>query len=199
MVSVSCLMHSELQSCFLPRLEVSPAESLLLIKLEQEDEQKTVIESETNEPKNQETSNTASEKDKENQGLPECLLLMMCEPELSMEVSKEIWVCKTDFIIWLLERPKKKPTNGACDHEPIKKRLTTDSKPKSIVLPAAERNSEDNPQPQRSSCTLPTTSAASMATVIEQKLENVVSSYEPLVLTRCKSEPMKITAAKLMP
>ncbi|KAL2502486.1 uncharacterized protein Fot_36334 [Forsythia ovata] len=93
----------------------------------------------------------------------------------------------------------KKPTNEACDHEPIKKRLTTDSKPKSIVLPAAERNSEDNPQPRRSLCTLPTTSAASMATMIEQKLVNVVSSYEPLVLTRCKSEPMKITAAKLMP
>ncbi|KAL2476382.1 Uncharacterized protein Adt_37118 [Abeliophyllum distichum] len=173
------------------------------IKLEPEDEQKTVtaipIESKTNEPENQEKSITASEKDKENQGLPECLLLMMCEPKLSMEVSKETWVCKTDFIRWLPERPLKKPTNGACDHEPIKKRLTTDSKPKPIAPLEAEKNSEDIPQPRRSSCTLPATSAASMATMIEQKLVNAVSSYEPLVLTRCKSEPMKTAAAKLMP
>ncbi|KAL2496385.1 hypothetical protein Fot_40194 [Forsythia ovata] len=172
------------------------------IKLEPEDEQKSVtaipIESETNEPENQETIITASEKDKENQGLPECLLLMMCEPKLSMEVSKETWVCKTDFIRWLPERQPKKPTNGACDHEPIKKRVTNDSKPKPIAPPAAEKNSEDNPQPRRSSCSLPATSAVSMATMIEQKLVNAVS-YEPLELTRCKSEPMKTAAAKLMP
>ncbi|KAL2502293.1 uncharacterized protein Fot_36141 [Forsythia ovata] len=61
--------------------------------------------------------------------------------------------------------------------------------------PTSEKNSEDNPQSQRSSCTLPATSATSMATMIEQKL---VSSYEPLVLTRCKTKPMKTAAAKLM-
>ncbi|KAL2488416.1 uncharacterized protein Fot_41708 [Forsythia ovata] len=97
------------------------------------------------------------------------------------------------------KRPPKKHTNGACDHEPIKKRLTTDSKPKSIVPLAAEKNSEDNPQPRWSSCTMPAMSAASMATMIEQKLVNAVSSYEPLVLTRCTFEPMKTAAAKLMP
>ncbi|KAL2558247.1 hypothetical protein Fot_02986 [Forsythia ovata] len=133
-----------------------------------------------NEPENQETSITTSEKDKENQSLPECLLLMMCEPKISMEVSKETWVCKIDFIRWLQERPPKKPTNGASP-------------------PTAEKNSKDNPQLRRSSCTLPATSAAFMATMIEQKLVNVVSSYEPLVLTWCKSEPMKTAAAKLMP
>ncbi|KAL2515909.1 hypothetical protein Fot_29880 [Forsythia ovata] len=116
-----------------------------------------------------------------------------------MEVSKETWVCKTDFIIWLPERPPKKPTNGAYDHEPIKKRLTTNYKPKSIVPPSAEKNSEDNSQPRWSSCTLPATSAVSMATMIEQKLVNAMSSYEPLVLIRCKSEPMKTAAVKLMP
>ncbi|KAL2502177.1 eukaryotic translation initiation factor 5B [Forsythia ovata] len=79
-----------------------------------------------------------------------------------------------------------------------KKRLTTDSKPKSVAPPAAEKNSEDNPQSWRSSCTLPATSATSMATMIEQKLVNAVSSYEPLVLTRCKSKPMKTVATKLM-
>ncbi|XP_039120643.1 uncharacterized protein LOC120257086 [Dioscorea cayenensis subsp. rotundata] len=35
--------------------------------------------------------------------LPDCLLLMMYEPKLSMEVSKETWVCSTDFLQW---RPK---------------------------------------------------------------------------------------------
>ncbi|KAE8672064.1 hypothetical protein F3Y22_tig00111852pilonHSYRG00007 [Hibiscus syriacus] len=30
--------------------------------------------------------------------LPDCLMLMMCEPKLSMEVSKETWVCRGDFI-----------------------------------------------------------------------------------------------------
>ncbi|KAL0399430.1 UNVERIFIED_CONTAM: hypothetical protein Sradi_2286300 [Sesamum radiatum] len=37
-----------------------------------------------------------------------------------------------------------------------------------------------------------------MATMIEQKLVNAVA-YEPFVLTRCKSEPMRTAAAKLMP
>lgn len=30
--------------------------------------------------------------------LPACLLLTMYEPKLSMEVSKETWVCRTDFL-----------------------------------------------------------------------------------------------------
>ncbi|KAL8481571.1 hypothetical protein ACS0TY_027904 [Phlomoides rotata] len=37
-------------------------------------------------------------KENKSSSLPECLLLMMCEPKLSMVVSKEIWVCGTDFI-----------------------------------------------------------------------------------------------------
>lgn len=167
------------------------------------EEQKTVpaisIVSETKEPENQETTIPTSERDKENPRLPECLLLMMCEPKLSMEVSKETWVCKTDFIRWLPERPPKKPTNGGtCEHEPIKKRLSTDSKPKFIAPPVAKKNSENNLQPRRSSCSLPATAAASIATMIEQKLVNS-ASYEPVELTRCKSEPMKTAAAKLMP
>ncbi|XP_051125682.1 uncharacterized protein LOC127247741 [Andrographis paniculata] len=117
--------------------------------------------------------------------LPECLLLMMCEPKLSMEVSKETWVCTTDFIRWLPERPRKsaKATNppGGGDNDPASnRRLSIDSKANPL-----------DQQPPRSSC-------SSMATMIEQKLVNAVG-YEPFVLTRCKSEPMRSAAAKLMP
>ncbi|KAK1324286.1 hypothetical protein QJS10_CPA01g02050 [Acorus calamus] len=38
------------------------------------------------------------EEEEEGAMLPECLLLMMWEPKLSMEVSKETWVKSTDFI-----------------------------------------------------------------------------------------------------
>lgn len=107
---------------------------------------------------------------------------MMCEPKLSMEVSKETWVCSTDFIRWLPERPRKSTKAGGCDHEPVKRRASIDSKAK--PNPSAQA-------PPRSSC-------SSMATMIEQKLVNAVG-YEPFVLTRCKSEPMRTAATKLMP
>ncbi|KAL0306544.1 UNVERIFIED_CONTAM: hypothetical protein Sradi_6071700 [Sesamum radiatum] len=167
---------------------------------EEEEEQQTAIpptESETENPENQELviSNEKPKKEKESPVLPECLLLMMCEPKLSMEVSKETWVCSTDFIRWLPERPRK-PTKATkasgWDQEPVKRRLSIDSKPKPIAPPPPA-----DQQPPRSSCSLPA-AAASMATMIEQKLVNAVA-YEPFVLTRCKSEPMRTAAAKLMP
>ncbi|KAM3696862.1 hypothetical protein ACJW30_06G071600 [Castanea mollissima] len=147
------------------------------------------------------------ERDRESSVLPDCLLLMMCEPKLSMEVSKETWVCSTDFIRWLPERPIKK-TNGGGGKDPKKRVIST----------ATEDNSK-NPappthtaaahhlllQPPRSSCSFPAAVAAaaapgagvSMATMIEQKLVGA-KGYEPFVLTRCKSEPMR-SSAKLMP
>ncbi|KAK6131548.1 hypothetical protein DH2020_034718 [Rehmannia glutinosa] len=129
----------------------------------------------------------------ENPVLPECLLLMMCEPKLSMEVSKETWVRGTDFIRWLPERPRKAAKAAGCDHvNPVKRRPSiADSKPKPRVpAPPSKRNEH---QPPRSSCSLP--AAASM---IERKLV-CAGAYEPLALTRCKSEPMRTAAAKLMP
>ncbi|PON38999.1 hypothetical protein PanWU01x14_308150 [Parasponia andersonii] len=132
-----------------------------------------------------------------NPGLPDCLLLMMCEPKLSMEVSKETWVCSTDFIRWLPERrpnPKKLPGLGPVEEH--KKRP-------GVAVNGPNNNSADRPplQPPRSSCSFPVTAAAaapqSMATMIEQKLVGS-KPYEPFVLTRCKSEPMR-SAAKLAP
>uniref|UniRef100_F6H1Z7 Uncharacterized protein n=1 Tax=Vitis vinifera TaxID=29760 RepID=F6H1Z7_VITVI len=113
--------------------------------------------------------------------LPDCLLLMMCEPKLSMEVSKETWVNSADFIRW---HPEKlvKPNNG---QDQPKTRLSTDSNPTQQQLH----------QPPRSSCSFPAAAAAgaSMATMIEQKFVNA-AAYEPFVLTRCKSEPMRSSA-----
>ncbi|KAL1567196.1 hypothetical protein AAHA92_02701 [Salvia divinorum] len=127
--------------------------------------------------------------------LPECLLLMMREPKLSMEVSKETWVCATDFIRLHPERPRRaaaKSSAAAGDAEPplVKKRAAVEkSKPR---LPAPPKRNNDA-QPARSSCSLP---AASTADGNERKQTGVC---EPLELTRCKSEPMSTAAAKLMP
>ncbi|KAM1474861.1 hypothetical protein ACFX2I_030825 [Malus domestica] len=116
--------------------------------------------------------------------LPDCLLLMMCEPKLSMEVSKETWVCSTDFIRCLPERHVKK-IDGP---DKAKKRVSIDSKPP--LAPVVQQ--PITMQPPRSSCSFP---VQSMATMIGQKLVGS-AAYEPFVLTRCKSEPMR-SAAKL--
>lgn len=142
-----------------------------------------------------------SREERERGTLPECLLLMMCEPKLSMEVSKETWVCSTDFIRWLPERPAGKPAvAGGGD-----KRVTVDSSSSSSSKPKQKQKPPQPPmQPPRSSCSFPATgggSGVSMATMIEQKLMGSTKSqngYEPFVLTRCKSEPMR-SSAKLAP
>ncbi|KAK1389285.1 hypothetical protein POM88_017463 [Heracleum sosnowskyi] len=134
--------------------------------------------------------------------LPDCLLLMMCEPKLSMEVSKETWVCSTDFIRW---RPQKKKAHAPpCQYKkssPVneeqvtEKRKSVDSKCDNpfAALPPPYPVAQN--QPARASCCLPAAGGVSMATMIEQKLVDAVA-YEPFVLTRCKSEPMR-TASKL--
>ncbi|KAI9083494.1 hypothetical protein K1719_034436 [Acacia pycnantha] len=110
--------------------------------------------------------------------LPDCLLLMMCEPKLSMEVSRETWVSNKDFIRRLPEKPVKKKDSGGGER---KKRISVDSKP-------------PLPQPPRSSCSYPAPAAGmSMATMIEQKLGES-NACEPLVLKRCNSEPMRSSA-----
>ncbi|KAH0744229.1 hypothetical protein KY290_032222 [Solanum tuberosum] len=124
--------------------------------------------------------------------LPECLLLMMCEPKLSMEVSKETWVCRRDFLRWLPERKQHaKPPKKEIPEEQPKRRRSTDTKP-------TEHRNKHLLQPPRSSCSLPAATGMSMTTMIEQKLVNA-AAYEPFVLTRCKSEPMRTTATKLTP
>ncbi|KAK7244226.1 hypothetical protein RIF29_39045 [Crotalaria pallida] len=130
----------------------------------------------------------------EKEGLPECLLLMMCEPKLSMEVSKETWVCSTDFVRWLPPERLAGKTDGAVNE----RRFSLGSKPK---RPSPQRFL----QPPRSSCSIPAATATAglggLAGMIEQKLVGSKGSsncYEPFVLTRCKSEPVR-SSAKLAP
>lgn len=110
--------------------------------------------------------------------LPDCLLLMMCEPKLSMEVSKETWVCSTDFIRHHQPEKKVKQINGGDD--PNKEQVVT-------VDNSSDSNTTQHHQPPRSSCSFP-------APVIEEKLVSAVGC-EPFVLTRCKSAPMRAAAA----
>ncbi|KAL8195473.1 hypothetical protein R6Q57_025876 [Mikania cordata] len=133
--------------------------------------------------------------------LPECLLLMMYEPKLSMEVSKETWVSSKDFIrrqsSWKKPPPpppppaRIKPTAGQPKVSPTVNATATSASKYDTHVPAPVVV-----QPGRSSCSLPAPS--SMAEMLEQKLVNAVG-YEPFVLTRCKSEPMRTAAAKLAP
>ncbi|XP_027341198.1 DNA ligase 1 [Abrus precatorius] len=146
-------------------------------------------------PESKERENGSKKGERDRETLPECLLLMMCEPKLSMEVSKETWVCSTDFIRWLPERPAGKIAGGG-------KRVGVDSSNKPKLKPSAPPP-QPLMQPPRSSCSFPAAGGVagmSMATMIEQKLVGSKSSngYEPFVLTRCKSEPMR-SSAKLAP
>ncbi|CAH1444560.1 unnamed protein product [Lactuca virosa] len=144
----------------------------------------------------------------EREGLPDCLLLMMYEPKLSMEVSKETWVSSKDFI--RRHSSKKKPpqppppppvkqTDGEDESKVSTTTFTTlSSATKHVTAEAASAAAVAPPiQPGRSSCSLPRR-PPSMAEMLEQKLVNAVG-YEPFVLTRCKSEPMRTAAAKLAP
>ncbi|XP_076947999.1 uncharacterized protein LOC143620121 [Bidens hawaiensis] len=97
------------------------------------------------------------------ESLPECLLLMMYEPKLSMEVSKETWVCSNDFIRSRSGRKKPPPQ------------------------PPVESIDESKVVGQTSG-SIP--ASGSMIAMLERKLVNTMG-FEPLVLTRCKSEPMR--------
>ncbi|KAL9251161.1 hypothetical protein AKJ16_DCAP08425 [Drosera capensis] len=147
---------------------------------------------------NQQKQEQQQERSESSSMLPDCLLLMMCEPKLSMEVSKETWICSTDFLRWLPERHHRrkaiKPTGSS--NEPKKKKPSIESNP---VPPPPAPALQPGYQPPRSSCSFPVVSSnagegcLSMASMIEQKLANA-APYEPLVLTRCKSEPMRSAA-----
>ncbi|KAF5730735.1 histone-lysine N-methyltransferase SETD1B [Tripterygium wilfordii] len=139
--------------------------------------------------------------------LPDCLLLMMCEPKLSMEVSKETWVCSTDFIRCLPVHSRQvNKTGGGAKPKSKSKVCKTDGGDelkKSISIVSNPVPVQQLPQPSRSSCSYPSGAAAygadatssSMANMIEQKLEGG-KVYEPFALSRCKSEPRR-SAAKL--
>ncbi|PPD83069.1 hypothetical protein GOBAR_DD20008 [Gossypium barbadense] len=123
------------------------------------------------------------------------------EHQLSMEVSKETWVCSTDFIRWLPEKRKQQVVKPKDSGDEPKRRISVDSNPLPIFL-----------QPPRSSCSFPAAppmdtagaeavngagSGGSKTTMMEHKLVGG-KGYEPFPLTRCKSEPRR-SSAKLAP
>lgn len=194
--------------------EVAVAEDSTEQKEEEEEEgEETETTSERSEPEEPETGQESEERASRKENLlPDCLLLMMCEPKLSMEVSKETWVCSTDFIRWQPSEKKPPPQivnkMDGCDEKP-KERVSVDN-----AAPAPQQQQQKQPQlllmqPPRSSCSFPAApplppalgapSVKTMNTMIEQKLVGAkTSSYEPFALTRCKSEPRK-QSAKLAP
>ncbi|XP_076896950.1 uncharacterized protein LOC143550112 [Bidens hawaiensis] len=87
------------------------------------------------------------------ESLPECLL-MMYEPKLPMEVSKETLVCRNDFIRTHSGRKKPPPVKSINESKVVGQ--TSDS----------------------------------MIAMLEQKLVSTMG-FEPLALTRCKSEPVR--------
>ncbi|KAG4166675.1 hypothetical protein ERO13_A13G147400v2 [Gossypium hirsutum] len=180
-------------------------------KAEEDEEEDSTVEEEEEGETSQERSeleypetdleNESKESESQDKLLPDCLLLMMCEPKLSMEVSKETWVCSTDFIRWLPEKRKQQVVKPKDSGDEPKRRISVDSNPRPIFL-----------QPPRSSCSFPaappmdTAGAAavngaggggSKATTMEHKLVGG-KGYEPFPLTRCKSEPRR-SSAKLAP
>ncbi|XP_076904737.1 uncharacterized protein LOC143560294 [Bidens hawaiensis] len=133
--------------------------------------------------------NEVKEKSGSEEVSPECLLMMMHEPKLSINISKETWVCSTDFIKRKSNKRKPPPL------PPPIKSVVEDGLSVGTITTANDGFPTVLPQPARSSCSLPM--APSMATVLEQKLATAVG-YEPFVLTRCKSEPVKTAASKLL-
>ncbi|KAG6505022.1 eukaryotic translation initiation factor 5B-like [Zingiber officinale] len=122
--------------------------------------------------------------------LPDCLLLMLYEPKLSMEVSKETWVCSDDFL--QRNRHPSKSTAAATTT------MVTSTDEASEI---ANENKEVG-TPMQDDCRPPAPTL--LAADTEKKLTiNAVAkhaqvptlAYEPLVLTRCKSEPMRLSAS----
>ncbi|MBA0875131.1 hypothetical protein Goshw_026791 [Gossypium schwendimanii] len=180
-------------------------------KAEEDEQEDSTVEEEEEGETSQERSeleypetdpeNESKESESQDKLLPDCLLLMMCEPKLSMEVSKETWVCSTDFIRWLPEKRKQQVVKPKDSGDEPKRRISVDSNPLPIFL-----------QPPRSSCSFPAAppmdtagaeavngagSGGSKTTMMEHKLVGG-KGYEPFPLTRCKSEPRR-SSAKLAP
>ncbi|KAI3887743.1 hypothetical protein MKX03_018590 [Papaver bracteatum] len=126
--------------------------------------------------------------------LPQCMMwMMMSEPKLSMEVSKETWVCSGDFT-------RKSGRHG---------RVVDDSEARQPQLALNNKLTDymgNHPViQQRQQRRLPTSCAnnnrdparrvvLSMASMIEQKLMKAVAYHQPFVLSRCNSEPVRSSA-----
>ncbi|OEL31822.1 hypothetical protein BAE44_0007159 [Dichanthelium oligosanthes] len=147
--------------------------------------------------------------------LPDCLLLMMYEPKLSMEVSKETWVCSTDFVHWKSYQGKNNHNRrlqkassrgndaGTATVEPTDKENaeggtvtndTQESKDPSMVNLAAA----PMPPPVAQKTPPPKPATTEQKMKLELPLVTNAAAYAPFVLKRCKSEPHR-SSARLAP
>ncbi|PPD71287.1 hypothetical protein GOBAR_DD31826 [Gossypium barbadense] len=104
------------------------------------------------------------------------------KPKLSMEVSKETWVCSTDFI--RCQKPEVKQKDGG---DQPKARISIDRNPAPILV-----------HPPRSSCSFPAPPPMATAAKGGGGCGPMAKGYESFVLTRCKSEPRR-SSTKLAP
>ncbi|URD92674.1 hypothetical protein MUK42_00683 [Musa troglodytarum] len=177
------------------------------------DRQKHGVEREAGEKRKEEKTSTE---------LPDCLLLMMYEPKLSMEVSKETWVRSTDFLEWHRHHPNNRTrlsskaaaaattivtdttnTGGAKVSDGTK----GESSKKSTDDKSSEKNETVAPMTEAPRHPPPPPPALPTMLYAEKKLRGKVSvlqtpaqalAYGPFVLTRCKSEPMR-SSVRLAP
>ncbi|KAJ4770223.1 Serine/Threonine-kinase pakA-like protein [Rhynchospora pubera] len=147
-----------------------------------------------------------SERKKKSGELPDCLLLMMYEPKLSMEVSRETWVRPTDFINWKSHRRQNQPKLNAASE--MKEKPDTENtasgegqKDAQKDTQAVEADNQDS-LPPAVPALLPSLPPVVSATVVKGTEQNVKVElpvpaevlYAPFVLKRCKSEPMRSSA-----
>ncbi|KAM0826986.1 hypothetical protein ACQ4PT_068505 [Festuca glaucescens] len=141
--------------------------------------------------------------------LPDCLLMMMCEPKLSMEVSKETWVCSTDFVHWKSHqgqnRRQQKAAATSSNAAASEENKDADNAEETSVVKDTEESKA--PAPLRSTSMPPqvVVQKPPPKPAMEKKLKleapmvaSVAAAYTPLVLKRCKSEPLR-SSARLAP
>ncbi|KAJ6847109.1 ABC transporter F family member 4 [Iris pallida] len=145
--------------------------------------------------------------------LPDCLLLMMYEPKLSMEVSKETWVCSTDFLRWRPSNDPPQPHHSSSskgkveaeegssidkDERNESKDHCDENKKAIAASPAPGTVTHRPPPPTRPLPAPPKVSDVEQKPLKRCAAELPQAPYEPFVLTRCKSEPLK-SSARLAP
>ncbi|KAM0854243.1 hypothetical protein ACQ4PT_050561 [Festuca glaucescens] len=141
--------------------------------------------------------------------LPDCLLMMMCEPKLSMEVSKETWVCSTDFVHWKSHqgqnRRQQKAAATSSNAAASEENKDADNAEETSVVKDTEESKA--PAPLRSTSMPPqvVVQKPPPKPAMEKKLKleapmvaSVAAAYTPLVLKRCKSEPLR-SSVRLAP
>lgn len=132
--------------------------------------------------------------------LPDCLLLMLYEPKLSMEVSKETWVCSDDFL-QRNRRPSKSTAAATTAIITSTDDIRRDETNRDEASEVTNENKEVTTPMQNVSHPPPPTLLA--ADTEKKQTINAAAkhtqvptlAYGPLVLTRCKSEPMRSSAS----